>query len=81
MLTLWFSGVLPKQIAKITANNYMSHQENGEEYEFDYIEYSSVHDSYFAYYTIEGNEKKRVIEIWNTYFFFGVRYDNFLGLV
>ncbi|MEG0892339.1 MAG: hypothetical protein RR998_01475 [Oscillospiraceae bacterium] len=75
---LWFSGLLPKQVAKVTANNYMANQENSTEYEFERIEYSPFHDSYFVLYTLNGNaEKTRSLEICYKYFpFFGVFTDS-----
>lgn len=75
---LWFSGLLPKEAAKIAANNYMSKQEDGHLYEFNTIEYSSAHDSYFASYSLKGdNEKSRGLEIPYRYSpFFGIYKDS-----
>ncbi len=72
LLILWFSGLLPKQVAKLLAYNYMSNQEDSAGYEFVDIEYSSAHDSYFVYYVLNGNEEdKRNLEIPYKFFPFG----------
>ena len=72
LLILWFSGLLPKQVAKLAANNYMSNQEDSEGYEFEKIEYSSAHDSYFVSYVLNNNEEDtRSLEIPDKYFPFG----------
>lgn len=47
---LWFSDVLPKQIAEVVATNYMLKQENGNNYEVYDVEYSNAHDCYFVYF-------------------------------
>lgn len=78
LLLLWFSGLLPKQVAKIIADNYMEKQENSSLYEFNHIEYSPFHDSYFVSYNLKENiEEKRSLEILYKYFpFWGVFTDS-----
>ena len=74
-LLLWFSGVLPKQVAKIVADNYMAKLED--DYEFNSIGYSSVHDSYFvSYFLKEDPEEHRGVEIPCKYFPFIVLSDS-----
>ncbi len=52
---LWFSDVLPKQVVKMVAGNYISQQEKGKNYELDSVEYSPAYDCYFAYYKDKRN--------------------------
>lgn len=51
LLLLWFSGILPKEAAKISAEKYMENQLYGEFYKVRYAEYSPAHDSYFVYFS------------------------------
>lgn len=78
LILIWFSGLLPKQVAIVVANNYMAEQENCNLYEFKNIEYSSAHDSYFVCYTLkEDIQKGRWLEIPYKYFpFYGVFKDS-----
>ena len=51
-LILWFSDILPKQVAKSVAEKYMKNEVlYGEQYHAEYAEYSPAHDSYFVYFS------------------------------
>lgn len=74
---LWFSGLLPKQVAKIVADNYILNQENGHEYELESIEYSLTHDSYFVNFSLNGDkENGKTLNIPYKYFPFFVLSDS-----
>lgn len=77
-MILWFSGLLPKQVAKAVANRYIANQENAALYEFEQIEYSPFHDSYFVCYNLKNDpQKTRSLEIPYRYFpFWGVFSDS-----
>lgn len=53
LLTMWFSKVLPKQIAKLVAAHYMTQQEGGSKFKLKGVEYSAAHDAYFVYFNHE----------------------------
>lgn len=62
-LTLWFSGFLPKQVARIVADNYIEAQGNNVEYKLKDVDYSSAHNCYFAYYLDENNPNAKTRNI------------------
>lgn len=74
-LLVWFSGILPKQVARIVADIHISNFEG--DYEFQSIEYSSFHDSYFIAYSLKGNiDNEIVMDIPYKYFPFIVLSDD-----
>lgn len=78
-LALWFSDVLPKQVVKLVASNYMSKQENGHNYKLKMVEYSPAHDAYFAYFnnaTIP-DQDARNIGVYYRWFPFHVYFDSY----
>lgn len=77
----WFSGILPKEFAKSSAEKYMKNQLYGEFYEAEYAEYSPAHDSYFVYFSGGPNPSgemgtTRHIGVYYRYFPFFVWYDS-----
>ncbi len=81
LLLLWFGGILPKEAAKIAAENYMKNQLYGEQYEVRYAEYSPAHDSYFVYFSGGPNPEgemgtTRHIGVYYRWFPFFVWYDS-----
>ena len=80
-LVLWFSGVLPKYVAKTVAESYMKEQLYGEFFDAEYAEYSPAHDSYFVYFSGGPNPEgemgtTRHIGVYYRYFPFFVWYDS-----
>lgn len=77
-LALWFSDILPKQVVKVVANNYISKQEVSIEYRLKDVEYSPAHDCYFAYYENENdaNAETRNIGIYYRWFPVWVYFDS-----
>jgi hypothetical protein len=77
-LALWFSGVLPEEMVKVVAHNYISKHGDGVEYKFKNVEYSSAHDCYFAYYEYENdpNAETRNIGVYYRWFPVWVYFDS-----
>lgn len=81
-LILWFSDILPKQVAKSVAEKYMKNEVlYGEQYHAEYAEYSPAHDSYFVYFSGGPNPSgemgtTRHIGVYYRYFPFFVWYDS-----
>ena len=81
-LILWFSGILPKEAAKLSAERYMKNEVlHGEYYHAEYVEYSPAHDSYFVYFSGGPNPSgemgaTRHIGVYYRYFPFFVWYDS-----
>lgn len=77
-LAFWFSDILPKQVVKIVAANYISKQENSDAYILSYVEYSPAHDCYFAYYREKNNPngETRNIGVYYRWLPFYVYYDS-----
>ena len=48
ILILWISGIIPKQIGKIAAINYVKKNYPDKDLMFLNIDYSPIHESYFA---------------------------------
>jgi len=64
---LWISGLIPKQIAKISATNYLKNNFPKKQYEFVSIEWSSSFDGYLMKFKDE-NEKECRFIMNNKYF-------------
>ena len=81
-LILWFSDILPKQIAESVAEKYMKNEVlYGEQYHAEYAEYSPAHDSYFVYFSGGPNPSgemgtTRHIGVYYRFFPFFVWYDS-----
>ena len=81
-LILWFSDILPKQVAKSVAEKYMKNEVlYGEQYHAEYAEYSPAHDSYFVYFSGGLNPSgemgtTRHVGVYYRYFPFFVWYDS-----
>ena len=81
-LILWFSDILPKQVAKSVAEKYMKNEVlYGEQYHAEYAEYSPAHDSYFVYFSGGPNPSgemgtTRHVGVYYRYFPFFVWYDS-----
>ena len=81
-LILWFSGILPKEAAKLSAERYMKNEVlYGEFYHAEYAEYSPAHDSYFVYFSGGPNPSgemgtTRHIGVYYRFFPFFVWYDS-----
>ena len=81
-LILWFSDILPKQVAKSVAEKYMKNEVlYGEQYHAEYAEYSPTHNSYFVYFSGGPNPSgemgtTRHVGVYYRYFPFFVWYDS-----
>ncbi|MDF2544585.1 MAG: hypothetical protein K0S47_4303 [Herbinix sp.] len=76
-LILWFSEILPKQVVKFIADNYITNQENSEDYTFNEVVYSPAQDCYFAYYTYKKDPKSlRYVGVRYRWFPMSVFYDS-----
>lgn len=77
-ILLWFSDFLPKQVVKIVAGNYISKQEDGNDYKLKDVEYSPAHDCYFAYYYKKENPsgETRNIGVYYRWLPFDVYFDS-----
>jgi len=75
LVTLWFSDILPLQVAKVTAIIYMRQVEDHEDFQLIDAEYSPAHDTYFVYF--KSGDINRNIGIYYRYFPFEVYFDSF----
>ncbi|MFT4145281.1 MAG: hypothetical protein QM644_12565 [Mobilitalea sp.] len=77
-IILWFSDFLPKQVVKVVASNYISKQEDGDNYKFKLVEYSPAHDSYMVYFydTENSDAELRNLGVYYRWFPFKVYYDS-----
>lgn len=73
---LWFSEILPKQVAQLVASSYMNHQEDGSDYQVLDVEYSPAHDSYFVYFINQKNKHQRNIGVYYRLFPYKVYFDS-----
>jgi len=78
LITLWFTDILPEQVAKGVATHYMSSELNGAAYNAVEVTYSSAQDCYFVYFksALEPSSE-RVIGIYYHYFPIDVFYDSY----
>jgi len=78
LVIFWFSGVLPKEVAKLTAIIYVEKNSNGMEYEIKGVEYSPAYDYYFVYLNnvFAPAEKVRSIGVIYRYFPFFIISDS-----
>jgi len=67
ILGLWISGIIPKQIARISATNYLKHNFPEKQYEYVNIEWSSSFGGYLISFKDE-NDKKIGFIMPNKYF-------------
>lgn len=72
---LWFSDILPKKVAEVVAINYVSKQEDGNNYKVTGVDYSPAHNCYFVYF-VNNDYEQRNIGIYYRYFPFDAYYDS-----
>lgn len=75
-ILLWFSDVIPIKIAELVAVNYISSQEDGEEYTIINSDYSNAHDCYFVYFINTDNSEQRNIGIYFRFLPYDIYYDS-----
>lgn len=74
LLLLWFSDILPIQVAKIVASIYIR-GETTEDFQIIGADYSPAHDAYFVYF--KSGDHQRNIGIYYRYFPFDVYFDSY----
>lgn len=57
IIVLWISGIIPKKIAKVYANNYMENNFPEMQLEYVNIEWNKYHGDYLITYTDKNNQK------------------------
>jgi hypothetical protein len=77
LMTMWFTDLLPEQVAKLLATHYMSSEPNGASYDVVDVSYSPAKDCYYVYFN-NGLETppERIIGVYHRYFPIDVFYDS-----
>ncbi|MCF6460347.1 hypothetical protein [Clostridium sp. Cult3] len=76
IVVLWISGIIPKQIGKVFAINYVNKNYPSKNLDFLNIDYSPIHNSYFvSFKDVEGRVYN--FELCSRYFPITIWFDPF----